>query len=1532
MRFIRALRDFNRQNGTQLRSIVLYTAPDRRARFVAEADEAVDLGPAAFTDPRDGRRREAYLDYERVRAALVISRAEAAWVGWGFVSERPDFADLCEHMGLVFIGPDSAGMRRLGDKISAKRLGEQIGIPVIPWGGGPATDVNTGLRQAEQLGFPVLVKASAGEGGRGIRKVESESEFGVAFESARYESQRAFGNPVVYVEKWVPGARHIETQIIADHYGTTWALGVRDCSIQRRHQKIMEEAPPPLLSAQQDWALRDAAVRLAKAAAYRNVGTVEFLLDPATGRFGLMEVNARLQVEHPVTELTTGIDLVSMQLKVARGARLEGEPPATSGHAIEVRLNAEDAENAFAAAPGSVEIFNVPPRAGLRLDTGVAAGDEIPAEYDSMFAKLVAVGPTRAEALDRLLRALEDSAIVISGGTTNRTFLLELLGRDEVRRGAVDSAWLDRQVSAGVHVSTRYADVALIQAAIDVYESEFALELEQFFASAARMRPVVRTEAGRAVELRYKGEHYRLRVYRQSIQKYLVDTEQGRLEVEVSSSGLFERWLTIGGRRYHALSSARGLAHLIEVDGASHKISRDAAGIIRANAPSVVVSIDVSPGERVSAGQRIALLEAMKMEIPVQAPVAGVVREVMVLNNAQVGTGAALVRLDLEDGETAARGERVVFHVNDHPAPAEPDDRIARMRSVLSQLRNVVLGCDLHPGDTKRLVEEYNRLWPDLPAGHNELSRTEDDILRIFVDVSSLFRRQAPEGDPEESERLSSSEYLLTYLRTMEARGAGLPSRFIEKLQRALRHYGSDSLEPTGALRGRLLWIFKSHQNMEQQAAAASAFLERRLAQAEALAPRALQDFVPVLAQLVLVCENRFPALADLTRDVRYRFYDQPAFERSRDAVYSEMEEHLAALLTQPDAPGTGRAPRIQQLVDCHYPLKDLLSGSFASAGAPARELMLEVLTRRYYRVHHLEDFRTTQLGGRSYATARYEFDGRQVNLVTTHTEGHEFAATLEGLWQIAATFPEDQEVVADLYTWHPALPKDPGMIEAELQEILGRDRHSRRIRRLVFAIAGPGAGRGMDSTQHFTFHRTESGYQEEKLYRGLHPMMSQRLQLWRLQNFHIERLLSAEDIYLFRAVARENAKDERLIAIGEVRDVTPVRDAHGRLVHLPHLERIHMEALAAIRQEQLRRPAEERLHWNRVFLYVWPAVDLKPDELQSIARQLARQTEGLGLEKVVVQARMRTPDAGEFREMVVSVSNPAGRGIVVRVTPPSTEPLRPLTPYVQKVVRMRQRGLAYPYEIIRTLAPAGASPHAELPTGDFVEYDLDEHNRFGPVDRAAGCNRANVVVGVISNRTAKCPEGMKRVILLGDPSRELGSIAEPECRRILAALDLAQTMNVPLEWFTLCAGAKISMDSGTENMDWISRVLRRLIEFTQAGGEVNVIVTGINVGAQPYWNAEATMLMHTRGILVMMPESAMVLTGKTALDYSGSVSAEDNQGIGGYEHIMGPNGQAQYWASRSRRGLPDPVAVLRPHLRRRRVNASRAAAPPPTR
>jgi acetyl-CoA carboxylase carboxyltransferase component len=338
-------------------------------------------------------------------------------------------------------------------------------------------------------------------------------------------------------------------------------------------------------------------------------------------------------------------------------------------------------------------------------------------------------------------------------------------------------------------------------------------------------------------------------------------------------------------------------------------------------------------------------------------------------------------------------------------------------------------------------------------------------------------------------------------------------------------------------------------------------------------------------------------------------------------------------------------------------------------------------------------------------------------------------------------------------------------------------------------------------------------------------------------------------------------------------------------------------EALEALRRYQSRLPPRERLLWNRERLNVWPVIELAPDEAGALIDRYARETEGLGIEIVIISGRMRDPRTGQVAERELRLFAPPGRGVIVEIDEPATRPLQPLDEGARRIVQARRRGSVHPAELVKILAPERPDRGRGLPAGEFTEHDLDEEGRLVPVDRPPAMNDAAIVVGLVRSFTARHPEGMQRVVLLGDPTKALGSVAEPECRRIMAALDLAEELDVPVEWFALSSGAKIAMDSGTENMDWVAAALRRIIEFTQQGGEINIVVTGINVGAQPYWNAEATMLMHTRGILVMAPESAMVLTGKTALDFAGGVSAEDNFGIGGYDRIMGPNGQAQYWA-----------------------------------
>ena len=435
--------------------------------------------------------------------------------------------------------------------------------------------------------------------------------------------------------------------------------------------------------------------------------------------------------------------------------------------------------------------------------------------------------------------------------------------------------------------------------------------------------------------------------------------------------------------------------------------------------------------------------------------------------------------------------------------------------------------------------------------------------------------------------------------------------------------------------------------------------------------------------------------------------------------------------------------------------------------------------------------------------------------------------------------------------------------------------------------------------------------------------MVAERLGLWRFSRFELTRLPAAPDVHLFRIRGREVPDDQRLIALADVRDLTVLRDEDGRLRGLPQLERTLDACLDSLRAARSADRELARLDWNRVKLYVWPVVDVPLTELDQVIRSLAPRTEALGLEQVMVQFRTadgQAPNA-ESRELMLRMSRPPGAGLTLRITDPPPEPLRELNAYTQKVIRARRRGAVYPYELIPLIT---RSPDQDGTPGTFTEYDLDDAGAPVPVDRAPGLNTANLVLGVVSTPTKRYPEGMRRVVLLGDPTRALGALAEPECRRILAAIDLARRLHAPVEWFAISAGAKISMDSGTETMDWISRALRGIVEFTQDGGEINVVVTGINVGAQPYWNAEATMLMHTKGILIMTPDSAMVLTGKQSLDYSGGVSAEDNFGIGGYDRIMGPNGEAQYWAP----DLSTAVDVLLTHYEHAYTAPGRTLSP----
>ncbi len=582
MRAIHAIGELALELPADLRSIALYTDPDEHAMFVRDADERYGLGAATFVDQRDAEVKSSYLDLNRLEQALLRTEADAAWVGWGFVAEQAAFAELCQRLGVCFIGPTPEAMRRAGDKITAKRIADTLGIPVAAWSGRAVETVEAARREAVRLGFPVMIKASAGGGGRGIRRVDTIEGLDSALSSAQAEAWKAFGNDTVFLEQLLTGSRHIEVQVIADNYGTVWPVGVRDCSVQRRHQKLLEEAPSPALTSEQDAEVRAAAARLAEAIGYTNAGTVEFLYDEVSGRFVFMEVNARLQVEHPVTEATTGLDLVKLQLRLAAGEHLEGDPPPVVGHAIEARLNAEDSDRDFAPAPGEIELLRFPAGPGLRVDAGFEEGDVIPAEFDSMIAKVIAHGRTRNEALARLGRTLSHASVLIRGGTSNRAFLQHLVGHPDFQAGRVDVGWIDRLVETEEHRPVPNAAVALCDVAILAYEVDAAYKRTQFLATAARGRPEVGPAVGHDVSLRHAGSSYELHVLRRGPQTYRVEVDGCSLDVDVAQATRERRRLTIGPRTYGVLSAEQSGANLVEVDGIPHRIARDDGGTVRA--------------------------------------------------------------------------------------------------------------------------------------------------------------------------------------------------------------------------------------------------------------------------------------------------------------------------------------------------------------------------------------------------------------------------------------------------------------------------------------------------------------------------------------------------------------------------------------------------------------------------------------------------------------------------------------------------------------------------------------------------------------------------------------------------------------------------------------------------------------------------------------------------------------------------------------------------------------------------------------
>ena len=1296
MRFLRAAREVTGPDGAPLEVVALHTDPDRHAHYVRLADDAASLGPARRR-AADGGDRLAYLDHDLILSVVRESGCDALWPGWGFVAEDPDFVERLEAQGIVFLGPPAAAMRRLGDKVASKRLAQASGVPLAPWALlGP--DAAAWPAAAADVGYPLMVKASTGGGGRGIRRVDGPSDLVASVRTVRAEADAAFGGGELFVERLIGSARHVEVQFLVDADGSATTFGVRDCTVQRRHQKVFEETPSPLLSPVEDTRLTEATVRLVSGVGYRGVGTAEFLYDTSTRTASFCEVNARLQVEHSVTELVWGVDLVRAQIDVALGRPCD-RAGAPRGWAVEARLVAEDAERGFAPSPGRVLVHRPPAGPNIRVDAGVRTGSLIPAEYDSLIAKVLAWGPTRERALATLRRALEEYEVVVEDGATNRGVLLALLDRPELSDATATTSWLDDLVAHGAFERPAGERDALVLAAVELARVDRQARVRRFLTGSGTGVARADRSATEPVELELalRGATHRVRVARRDGSQWLVGPEGRELSVEVDRLDDTAVIARIDGRLVRALVH-RGRGDVaVDLEGGLHRVVPSGGTVVRSPGPALLVEVTVVVGDRVEVGQRVGTVEAMKTEAPLLAELAGTVERILVEPGTQVAAGQAVVELIPVDDDRPADDIR--------PGAGAVTWLDERREAVTADAAAVCdalfLGREVGAGDLDRArtaLDDLSRSDGTDDAEWAGLARR----LRLYVDVEALFERNLLLLD-DHSAAVSAEAAFHDACRHHRRGGDGMQPELRPLLQTAVSHVGVDSLEDTEELR-EALW---------------------RLA-------------------------------ATRTR------------AEDRERLVTSLIRAVAALVRR------GAIDADQPLVDDLTAVARVAAGS-ATAVADAAELVRAELVD----------------------------DGASIAL-------------------------------------------DPSSIDVADLASLAR------------------------------YHDFD-----------LTPVSGVRL--------------PGGQAVVVRAANRSDPTDARTVLVVQVDD-TPVDLLTASPADLEPFAQVFASGVRLLRHERDRRRGE-RDWWAALHVDLRSTRQADERTVMEVAQRHEAVTRGLALQELTVSlagTELSMRRRGHARLELLPVDT-----ATVTVAPRSELDRRSLT--------ARRLGLVDPWELIGMLegrVHRGDLPHPSLAVGRFVEHDLDEVGDLVPVDRPPATHTCSVVLGVVANPLPGRSEWAERIWIAGDPVRSMGSLGEPECRRIIAALDLAQERGLPVEWVALSSGARIAMDSGTENLDWTASVLARIVRFTGHGGQIDVIVAGVNVGAQSYWNAEATMLMHTRGVLIMVPGASMVLTGNRALELSGSVGAEDEVGVGGHDRIMGPNGQAQFRAA----DLAGAYAILMDH------------------
>ncbi|MBN2724300.1 MAG: biotin/lipoyl-binding protein [Deltaproteobacteria bacterium] len=1424
-RFLRGLQDYNSQYGTSIKG-VLYL----------QEDDHLNIKDDNITVKRLRNTAKPYHVDKELIEVFLGDKINAVWPGWGFASENPLLPELLCEAGILFIGPDHNAIRKLGDKIESKLLAEQEKISVIPW---VMSSKKSELSEsAEKIGYPLILKASGGGGGRGIRIVNRPEEFDDALSGVMMEAP---GD--IFMEKYLSGGRHIEVQIFADAFGNISTFGLRECSLQRRRQKVIEEAPAPGIGEKLAECLQNWAAILGKAVNYFSAGTVEYMLDSENQPW-FLEMNPRLQVEHGVTEEAFGIDLVSLQLRAAQGYEIR-EKTNPVRHAFEARIYAEDPIHDFLPAPGVISHLHYGTGPGIRIDGNMESGDNVSSKYDPMIAKIISVGSDRLQSLARLKRSINETKISIDGGSTNLEFISYLISRDEFKTGKITTDLTDRLLLPEYKNIPEELFLPCHLATSILEHSRREQENVNNFA----IRPLLSGIDEPIDFLNMKSQvSTSFKVQRLDIEKYLVSDKNGNL--------VFIHWKQDSQKNYASMETYKGNFLFTweyrkgewrtTINGYTLAVRMQEKGVVRSPSPSIVTSVHVKVGDEVKEGQKLFTLEAMKMELIVFAQESGNVEKVEVHPGSQVFAGGTLLRMT--GSEPHENNEMTLDAFASPPSYSDAIDMV----------HGALFGYEC----SDKEIDTALKILASTPE--SLLENAVNMIYRELILTGKLFEVTSPQRIfPVVSgqDKLGSGRALLSVLiRRPSGMIHSLPDEFKNKLIDIIRCFGAGKMElgyPFTYALYRLRNVLNTSSLKRRALVDLLTFLSGFEKPQLPSPPSELYEALHIFSIDVKGSTNQ----TDLAESIRSFLYEIPSVFSLNEKMKKELSSYLS-----------GKKFNESTIKDAllKLPSEDISGIEKISSQTLMKNNIPGILVTRYWGEYVCSCSPVKDI---PYATTSFTvFDDNSresgTRYLVIYNGADDFETLIKSLRNLSG---QALEIVCS--SNNRCSGNESGIF----------NKNAPGFREIVLTTLETGESRIFRSP-------IGSAYVEDLTLCGLHPASARRMKLWRFSDFRMKRISFENGVHLFEAKAGDVPEDKRIVAFSEV--TNPMLEQKDGVKGLPEVENAFRNACQSIRNAQFGKSYHERLHWNHLIMHVSPLPTLTEEELKLIAMELTPHGARLGLEQVTVYSSKRVKNG--IYNLTFKIRGRGNEGFHFDKIPDEEYVVKPLNEEEKQEIKARRKGLNSPQSILRIISRDlnGKS------TGKFLQYEIlidpsSGEQHFFQMEERSNLNQS-IVFGVLSIPVPSHPDGLERVVIISNPLKNMGSLSEEECRRIIAALELAEKKHLSVYWLPVSAGAKIDFNSGTENLDWTAKVLRKIVDFTENEGIIDILVAGVNVGAQSYFDAEATMINTTKGFLVMTQDGSMVLTGKRALDFSGAISAEDNLGIGGGERIMGPTGQAQ--------------------------------------